>query len=632
MVYTTSQSKAFSHYANLPSYSDLEMTGVPHGLGEASSKILESAGQGAMNYLTGKAAQCGADFMEATLDRAQDTLTGAYKRTANGVVIDKTGPNKKAKTSVQRITRRVTPGHSQISARTTGIGASITQIAGNNFSAPVKLKLGTQLPTPNSIENFLSLFNQSGTVAMSFGGRLTCSQDKRARVYHAFRHMLHLAGARDVGDQYPTGAKILGPSGTLSVVMTGGNAATRTVNHAPIYNVSDGDVYFAPYNLADLEDLSYNLCKFKLGPVGNASDSINFLDDVDRMQNEKHRTNSAIYKNNVLAASYANSGSYASAPYLYDAVFKQGVVDYLFMNKGESPLKLEIIVYKAKHNTSQIPIRFDQYDIEKQLEDVIGEGYVRKVLSDIGTDDVIEDVGDGNQPPVLPLKTDVVTDPSRPFLPTGRFVKQADLGYREHERVKLVLQSGERRPFQLVLGGMKYDPVTQVRRHDQDDTDVGLSMPIINNASYLVAIALSGVPTSRNLSGTSKVDTVGANPTVGGVFGDVYTDSDLQFYGTYTENVGAMSYKYCKTRNIFTNGARPSMTSTLAAYNHGLASSSKIHSTPVTMLPQSQAVRIPAHTTVIDYGTDKASEAQKSTATSANVAQCASGHLETPTS
>lgn len=394
-----------------------------------------------------------------------------------GFTVDASGKRLKLNAG-SNISIKTPTGHSDLSNKTYGLGVSATQVVGNSWSAPVRMTLGKQVMPYNSIENFLSLFNQTGSVSTSFGGRLQSGQDTRARVYHCFRHMLRADTALTTGAAYPT-TDILNPSGSATIALSGFNTTNAALSNTPITDQVDSKVYFAPYNLADLEDVSFNLNKFKLGPQSTTSETaapfghvdqgdanaVSLLDDCPVLVENAHRCNSAIFQNNIRDASFGSSSNYSSAPFKYDACLKQGTVDYLFMNKGDGPLSLEIVVYRVKKNgVQQIPIKWSHFNITSQLETPIGEGYVNKVYGHLGTDKV------GSEKPAA---TDVVTDPSKPFLPSNRFINQSELAYKEVERVKLCINSGERRPFQLKLGGSKYDPAKEARVNTQLNSNPG---------------------------------------------------------------------------------------------------------------------------------------------------------------
>ena len=136
----------------------------------------------------------------------------------------------------------------------------------------------------------------------------------------------------------------------------------------------------------------------------------------------------------------------------------------MFMNKGESPCEVELVVYRVKKNGVQgISNEFADFNITQQLENPIIMGMMKKTLGYVGTDMP----SSASTATYTPVKDDWIDDPSRPFLPKNRFIDQSIMPFVEENRVKLVLQSGQRRPFQLKLGGIKYDPARATLRRDQ---------------------------------------------------------------------------------------------------------------------------------------------------------------------
>jgi hypothetical protein len=429
-------------------------------------------------YQIGKTALKGvkqtADLVNDFNDAADSVNQASSKRqrtsTEPGVYVSKDG-----RTSVQKITQSTPVGFSSLNNIGTyeGIGSSGTAIIGNKTSPPISMKLGKQLFSTTSIDNFLSLFNQTGTISSSFGGRLLVPQDQRSRIYHCFRHNLHsppvgsnLNSGITENAAYPSTANILTVQGDMTIL-------GKTLSNAPMQSCTDGSVYFAPYNKPDLEDVSFNLNKFKLGPVSTQGDppdnddenkgdavvsmvstpwpyngtdyqtfspnKIALLNDVSIMEMDKHRSDSAIYQNNSRAAQYTSGTSYTSAPYKYDAVLKQGIVDYLFMNKGIGPLAVEVVVYRVKANGAQgIPSKFAEFDLNAQLEQVISKGNYQKYLGGFGTDDL------GPASGITGKRTTAswYTDPDLPFLPSCRQIDQSELAYKEVQRIKVCLQPG----------------------------------------------------------------------------------------------------------------------------------------------------------------------------------------------
>lgn len=572
---------------------DQAMSGIPQNIGEGLMAL------GNVAKTVSHAAEVYNDIQDAV--ESVDRATSKQTRTSSeaGLCIEKDRTPK-----VQKIVQTTPVGHNSLAQVQTGIGSSGTQVIGNNTAPPIQLKLGKQLGPTNSVANFLSLMSATGSCSVAFGGRLRSDQDIRVRTYQCYRHNLHADNALTDGGSYPTGSFVMYPSGSLDAVLTGGNAGTATLSNTQIRDIDNGSVYFSQYNKPDLEDLSFNLNKFKLGPetdqtftaapkstIAGGVPKIQLLNDEARLQPNDHRAFSAIYQNNTRTAQVPSGNpwaNYQAAPYTYDAVLKQGTVDYMFMNKGESPCEVELIVYRIKKNGVQgVPSKFTDLDLYNQLEIPITTGMMRKTLGYIGTDAPVS----GSSSTHIPNINDWIKDPSRPFLPKNRFVDQSETPYVEENRVKLTLQSGQRRPFQLKLGGIKYDPSRSViKKRRGSASDLPEDVPIYDEHSFIVCIALNGIAMSRQLSGESANN---LQLTAGPIIGDCFAPADLQWYAQYTEHVGAMAYKKVRERNIFTFGAAPPMRTALSIYNASAASGKKLSSTPVALLTQAQAVRVP---------------------------------------
>lgn len=575
--------------------------------------------------LVKQGAQVYMDIQDAvdSVDRA--TSHGARTSSEAGLDIDREG-----RTKVQKISQSTPLGAKSINSPQTGIGSAHTQVVGNNTAPPIRLTLGKQLGPLNSIENFLSLMNATGSVSVSFGGKLISAADSRVRTYNIYRHNLHGDANLTENGAYPPGSFIMNPTGSLNVELTGGHTVSAVLNRTQIRDIKNGSVFWSFYNKPDLEDVSWNLNKLKLGPqsqvagtddfntpVNGASPKIQLLDDVKLLQGSAHRAFSAMYQNNERHDYGSTPGSARSSPYIYDSVFKQGTVDYLFMNKGQSPCEVEIIVYRTKKNGIQgVAGKFGDFDIQTQLEGPITQGMMKKVLSGIGTDYTATGY--------TPASSDWVGNPDYPFLPKNRFIDQSSTPFTEVNRVKLCMQSGQRRPFQLKLGGIKYNPCTSVLRKVTGSLeDKPTSCPLLDEHSYVVCIALNGIAMSRQLGGQTNATGTGVELTSGPIIGDTHAPADLQWYGTYTEDVGAMAYKKIRSRNVWTSGQAQSIAKSVLTYNQGAGTTQRMTSTPVALLTQAQAVRLSTAPTQLTFGSGGVAGSE--TATSSTQTQSAVG-------
>ena len=162
------------------------------------------------------AAELTNDYQDAKESVNKATSRAARTSSDAGLVI-----KKGKQPRIEKISQTTPVGHSNLSLVQNGIGASGTQVVGNNTAPPIQLKLGKQLFFNNSIENFLSLFNGTGTVSVAFGGRLQCGQDQRVRTYNVYRHSLASTGANTTQSPYPVGANIMNPGGDVHAQLQG---------------------------------------------------------------------------------------------------------------------------------------------------------------------------------------------------------------------------------------------------------------------------------------------------------------------------------------------------------------------------------------------------------------------------
>lgn len=197
----------------------------------------------------------------------------------------------------------------------------------------------------------------NGTIRMEFAGRCISKINLRHTHMQMFRHRLS-ANTDYTPSQWPTGTPgtadyILGPQNTTAFnIAGGGTAGGYAIGTTSFRDIINGTTYWAPYNKADLEDLSWNLNGLKLdhpdwstAPVGSLVTSTN----VALFEINKHARKSRIAQNNATAVALPpGTGSNTPGNYRYNAVFHKGTVHYDFMNKGDGGAKVEIIIYRMK--------------------------------------------------------------------------------------------------------------------------------------------------------------------------------------------------------------------------------------------------------------------------------------------
>lgn len=545
------------------------------------------------------------DAMDARAAKKYMHSDGSSSSTKPAVVIDATTKDRKGSSTVNPGTASTsTPAGntSFLHGELPSIGASSTLVCGNSWAPTLKLKLGKQVSVRNPYLKMLEAAQGSGTVTTTFGGYMTCPQDKRVRCYHSFRHRLYNTGAENLNSSYPSVSgkqnHILTPSNTVvpdlgryAIHPDNNTTLDVTLANQPFQEMKDGYQYSAPLNCADYEDMSWNLNRFKLGWDASAK-SPTFLPDADyKLASAKHRGNSAIYANNVKNPNLSTVTPEPS-PYRYNMVFNKGTVSYTMMNKGDSPLQLELIVYKVKKTQQLIGKAASGLDFEQFIEDPVKQGFTKNQVGYIGTDDVGGRAPDGS---------DVVTNPRFPFLPQTKSIAQGVMPFREVERVRVTIQSGERRPIVLELGGDEYDPVNKSKKgvHPSGQAIVPYT-PQMDDSCYVICIGLCGTLSSRTLEGPNpSVSTMLPKPFL---LGDMYGSANLQFYGAYEERISACVYKGGRGSKIYVKGALTDIAESVATWNATSGNSAKqVTATPTVLLPQSAAVRLPAQAT---FGTN----------------------------
>lgn len=479
------------------------------------------------------------------------------------------------------------------------IGSSALVSAGEQRAMPLKMKLGKQMVAKDSLANLFSYVNGRGTVVSEFGGWMESPINARNTTWQIFRHNLSNEDNKPtINGIYGAAYKILVPAaGSLEPVP--GNPPSLNVDFAnPYHAVGKNDTWFAPLNRSDYEDMSWNLNKLKF--INDINQS--FATDAKLLQGEAqagtggesglHRQHSLLYQNNLTPATVNPQGQIQSQlrPQ-YNMVFNSGSCSYDFMNKGDGPLKAIVSVWRVKKHhvmsndpetynmsgSSQMPVPapFNTYrGIPGQLYTGIGQGYNDSMKAKLGTDQM-----NGKDP----LYSDVWEDPNTPFLPVTRYTHASDMPCKEVSRFEFALASGSRRNLTVEFGGEIYDPTTvQQRTGTYNGTLDELFPEIVDQFSYIVCISTAGCRVSRGYDPANQTST---DTDASYRLGDMVSGSMLQWKARYVEKLGAVAYKKPKRNNITVSGM-------IEQYG-GTGSSLITGEKPVTMLPQSSAVRQP---------------------------------------
>ncbi len=558
-----------------------------------------------------------ADTVEAQASKKIKTESGSNSVTKPAVVIDATRKAAGGGSSVKpgTATARTPAGNtSYVNGPAPSIGAGASQVLGNQWSPTIKIKLGKQERPSNPFIKMLQSCQGSGTVTTTFGGYMTCPNDKRTRVYHSFRHRLHKTSHEDVNGPYPLPSSrfnhILSPSNTISPELGAYSdnpsesiSMIAQLDLQPFQNMQDAYQYSCPLNVGDYEDMSWNLNSFKLG-WDSSSSLPAFKANAPTLQENSHRAVSEIYLNNIKNVSLNPANVVSPNPFKYNMCFNRGVVNYTFMNKGESPLEVEVIVYKVKKNQMIIGAMPGNVDFEQLLEDPIKLGYHKSQADRLGTDRL-----NGRESVLM----DCVTNPRFPFLPQTKKTLQSTIPFKEVERVRVTLQCGERRPVVLELGGEIYDPANKPLKGKPyaEGSGTSLHTPQMDDSCFVIAIGLNGQLTSRSINGKPQAGLINSKSPLAArqfLLGDMYGSANLQFYGSYEETLSACIYKGGNNKKIFVQGGLTDLSDSIAAYNGqpSLPDGQKITTEPVVLVPQSAAVRVGPKTVFQDMTDNKA--------------------------
>jgi len=481
-------------------------------------------------------------------------------------------------------------------------------LLGNSNERALTMRLNSNVTSTRSLKNMLSHIDGRGHVNSSWFGRLMVEQDQRSYFFQHFRHRLHDNDPQGTNytnaylpyrnDQLPF---VMFPTAP-SVTVRKDSTTTVALTNQPMHRHTLGCETFAPINRPAYEDMSWNLNKLKLSAVAAtattlhtnaAGDLLDVKTDFSTggtemntytpaVQTVTQSTDSKNFRADSAISLYnkasTNPSSGLGTQYKYDMVFKSGDINYLFMNKGDGPLEVELVVFCVKKTAkSLLSPNFStlQPVLKEPFLDPIKQGYKDKRLSRFGT------VNLGGREPEL---NDCLTNPAHPFLPYCSQTKQSEVALKEVKRIKFSLESGSRRPIDIKLGGSVYDPQSTdiVRGGPNIEHNAAewpsweardyVSRPYLDEHSYTIAIACNGVVTSRELSKN------------GAILGDTYTSGQLQYYCHYVENLGACSYKPAKNNVQYVNGFMADMGAALE--------SESVPNEGVILIPHDHQVRI----------------------------------------
>lgn len=520
------------------------------------------------------------------------------------------------------------------------VGARTAVIPGTNKSSALVCTLGKPVTSPDSVANLFKFMQGSAKVNAQHGGRMTSGVDERNVHFQVFRHRLvgTLNGVNNdpnssqwgFGYPYPTTADILTPNGggrglyssdeyPNNVAANFNKGSGINIVQQPFHELDHKNTYFSVFNRGDLEDMSFNLNRFKIrhdSVVNPGQGTSAYKAGSARFKIDNHPYYSSIYQwNNATVDASAPPG--VSSPFKFNAVIRKGSIKYRFNNKGDNPALIELIVYRVKknHNITKDatnPGPTDAYNIADKLVDPIAQGYIAKIRKRLGTENL-----DG-RPPLL---DDVCGNPAFPLLPQTREIIQSSNPFTEIQRVKVTLASAGRRDVVLKLPGEIYDPTSMAGGPLKQYPDTVASSRYMDEHSYVVALSVNGTLCSRSYGGNiaRKIVTTGTQPNAtltatGDHFllnqkfvGDCYSDAEIFYTCDYDEHLSACSYKTPEPITLYNNGSLPFISEADSNFYIGYSGSQtganvpinnsttgdQVFSTPSVQLPQERSVRVP---------------------------------------
>lgn len=522
--------------------------------------------------------------------------------------------------------------------------------AQQQIALPLSMKIGKR-EYVNPIPTFLANLTGKGTVRTEWNGLIETDIDQRKYFMTLFRHRLDATATDSIPNAsiaYPLpgstniGNNILYPYNTIAnAIQVDSNAAAALTAKltSSFYTHAQGQVYWAPLNRPDYEDMSWNLNKLRLGQDDETNNqSADLGATVNELFQESqavmhstsgtatgtagsHRGLSQIELNNNRNSGIVTIGgntNYLGASYKYNMVFNHGTAHYYFLNKESSGCKVEVIVYRFKknHKAPSLISALTPTTALVPLVHAVGEGYLDTKIKRLGTDDL------GGR---SPNSDDVTKNPNYPLLPHLSATKQANQPWKELMRNTFVLPAGGRRSVDVQFPGEVYDPSNTplvVATTTSPTVPTGGSYPAQfygqwDQHTYGVVIAVNGVPTTRNVRADAGVFTQPLTPLVkiavkpsDHLYGDCHDKANLQYYCVYTEHLSGCVYQAPQKGSIFVKAETmnpPTISGTattlIQTANDAAATVTKaVNMEGVTILPVTSTVRN-ARTQVTSIGT-----------------------------
>jgi len=458
--------------------------------------------------------------MDIEAEAGQPATGKVRKRNVVEVVTD-------AKSGNQRIRRTTKSTSANVSSLVSEAGifdGSLLPALSEQRLTSLRMKLGKR-EYPDQLKSFLAMcLGTNAKTRTSWAGRMLSGMGSRHYHHEVFRHN-YSENDDSTGTPYGAGIepRILYPRNSSF-------NADPTVVGAPdtsFRDLAQGNVYYAPDNRSDMEDMSWNQSRIKLaGEAAGASGNLLTVQSVAPLL-----VPNAHARVSLLCVANNNDSTYASGNRAqkgkYKAVLNYGKLTYNFMNKGEGGAEVIVLVSKFKKNHMMSSTSADYasphltYPMANSINR-IGEGWVNTNSSGFSTEDYT-----GRRPDT----EDISTNPCFPFLPKLKKTREGEVDITEVSRQTFAMPSGSRRDVVIDLPGLVYDP-------NSLPVPTGISTPslraIVDEHTYVVTIACNGSRASRFIDWSPNA----SEAHTGYVVGDMHGPANIQYYATYEEGIG----------------------------------------------------------------------------------------------
>jgi len=574
-------------------YDDLSIMGAAVPLVGELVNTMGISATGVVGGLAGIAAQAALNHRDSARKQAAN---GAVSTGAPILPTDGTSSTKRKvveieynaqskRTTVRPVTTpNVADRSSNLTTNAPFFDSEHLEAQGEGTMVPLVAKIGKPVRA-NHLKSFMDQFMSQGSVRTSFAGRVLTRQAARAYHTQIFRHKFSTQDDTTF-TPYPSAdaftTRVLTTTTPAPFELAGPTAqGWPASSFLPPSTTSWRDMtsshcYYSNDNLTDFENLSWNLNRYyksKPAVVDYTVPATSFREELSDVPylNTAHARVSVIqaFNERNYGVNIPTVGKFTPSDGQYHAVINSGQIHYNFMNKGLGGCKVEVIVYKVKKTHTMSATAADYTSNPAAPFDhsvnAIADGWVRKLTANAA---VQLSLGK------TPKTNDVKTNPGFPFLPKLKTTLEAANDVSELSRHTFAMPSGSRRDFTVKLPGLIWNP-SSVPKNDGHN-------PIMNEYTYMVCIASSGVSTTNVL----KDSRYAPNPARGFNVGDDYCESNLQFTGTYTEHVGGAIFVPNSKNWLFNAGAL--MTQDLTGIDNVVADTR-------TMIRQKDTVRVPGY-------------------------------------